>query len=77
MNQLTELFVRLKQMETAIDLIFMNLPATDNEAFNTKKIQAARRQERLQAEQEATQEYLSIKSRLQELENDYPTLKKL
>jgi hypothetical protein len=77
MNQLTELFVRLKQMETAIDLIFMNLPATDNEAFNTKKIQAARRQERLQAEQEATQEYLSIKSRLQELENDYPSLKKL
>jgi len=77
MNKLTELFVRLKQMETAIDLIFMNLPATDNEAFNTKKIQAARRQERLQAEQEATQEYLSIKSRLQELENDYPSLKKI
>jgi len=77
MNQLTELFIRLKQMENAIDLIFMNLPATDNETFNTKKIQAARRQERLQAEQEATQEYLSIKSRLQELENDYPSLKKL
>ena len=77
MNQLTELFVRLKQMENAIDLILMSLPATDNEAFNARKIQAARRQERIQAEQQATQEYLSIKSRLQELENDYPSLKKL
>ena len=77
MNQLTEIFVRLKQMENAIDLILMSLPATDNETFNARKIQAARRQERIQAEQQATQEYLSIKSRLQELENDYPSLKKL
>lgn len=77
MNQLTELFIRLKQMENAIDLILMSLPATDNEAFNTRKIQATRRQERLQAEQEATQEYITLKSRLQELEQDYPTLKKL
>jgi enoyl-[acyl-carrier-protein] reductase (NADH) len=77
MNQLTELFIRMKQMENAIDLILMSLPASDNDALNLKKIQATRRQERLQAEQVATQEYLSIKSRLQELENDYPTLKKL
>ena len=77
MDKLTELFIRMKQMETALDLILMSLPASDNDVLNLKKIQAARRQERLQEEQQATQEYLSIKSRLQELENDYPSLKKL
>jgi hypothetical protein len=75
MNQLTELFIRLKQMENAIDAILLSLP--DTEALATLKDRAQRRQERVQAENAATQEYLSIKSRLQELENDYPTLKKL
>jgi hypothetical protein len=75
MNQLTELFIRLKQMENAIDAILLSLP--DTEALVTLKDRAERRQDRVKAENAATQEYITLKSRLQELENDYPTLKKL
>ena len=75
MNQLTELFVRLKQVEIALDLVVLSLP--DSEQLAPLKVKAERRQDRVKAENEASKEYLNLKSRLQELENDYPTLKKL
>jgi gas vesicle protein len=84
MNELKELLLRkkneqlynlLKQMDNAIDAILLSLP--DTEALATLKDRAERRQNRVKAENAATQEYITLKSRLQELENDYPTLKKL
>lgn len=75
MNQLTELFVRLKQVEIALDLVVLSLP--DSEQLAPLKVKAERRQDRVKAENEASKEYLNLKSRLQELENDYPSLKKL
>ena len=75
MNQLTELFIRLKQVEIALDLVVLSLP--DSEQLAPLKVKAERRQDRVKAENEASKEYLALKSRLQELENDYPTLKKL
>ena len=75
MNQLTELFIRLKQVEIALDLVVLSLP--DSEQLATLKVKAERRQDRVKAENEASKEYLTLKSRLHELENDYPSLKKL
>jgi hypothetical protein len=75
MDQLTELFIRLKQVEIALDLVVLSLP--DSEQLAPLKVKAERRQDRVKAENEASKEYLNLKSRLQELENDYPSLKKL
>jgi len=75
MDQITELFIRLKQVEIALDLVLLSLP--DSEQLAPLKVKAERRQDRVKAENEASKEYLNLKSRLQELENDYPSLKKL
>jgi beta-glucosidase-like glycosyl hydrolase len=62
-------------VEIALDLVLLSLP--DSEQLAPLKVKAERRQDRVKAENEASKEYLNLKSRLQELENDYPSLKKL
>jgi hypothetical protein len=65
----------MKQMENVLDTILLSLPESDR--LSALRARAERRQERIHAENLATAEYEQLKSRMKELENDYPILKKL
>lgn len=76
MKQLTELFIRLNRMENTMDTILLSLPDCTDIALNELKVQAKKRYDRNQAETQAAREHEELTYRIQELEADYPRLRK-